>query len=280
MRLRGPLCSIDTPVKEFEDLKAHIALLGSAVVGFSGGTDSTLVARAATDALGERALCVTVESCLSPRSEIEDAARIARDLGLRHALLIADPLASEEVSRNEPDRCYHCKLTIFGLLKQFAVQHGCEHVLDGSNADDENDYRPGNAAAQQLGIRSPLRELGWSRKQVRDVSRQLGLPTWNKPSSACLASRIPYGVRITPEILAQVEKAEAVLRGLGFTQLRVRHCGDTARIELTPCEMDRLVHPGIRELILERLRAVGYAFVSLDLQGYRTGSLNEVLKGR
>lgn len=264
-------------MRDYEHLKRELAAMGGVVICYSGGVDSTLLAKAAVDALGERAVCVMAQSCLNPGYEIDKAVELARELDLNLVLLRADPLSIEEVARNEPDRCYHCKLALFGRVAEIARQQGIEHVLDGANADDASDYRPGADAARELGVRSPLEELGWTKARIREVSRRLGLPTWNQPSRACLASRVPYGTRITHELLNRIEKAEAALRALGFTQLRVRHCGDTARIELMPSEMDKILGPGVRERVTRELLALGYTYVTLDLIGYRTGSLNEAL---
>jgi uncharacterized protein len=264
---------------EYKDLVAAIAEMGGVVVGYSGGVDSTLVARAATDALGERAVCVLIDSCLIPRSEIDEAVSQAAGLGLNLVRIKADALAIENVPENEPDRCYHCKLAVFSKMVDIAKAQGLECVLDGTNADDESDYRPGGRATRELAIRSPLKELRISKEQVRAMSRELGLVTWDKPSYACLASRIPYGTRLTREVLGQVEAAESILREMGFRQCRVRHHGDIARIELLPEEMETILAADLRNLVIHRFRALGYGYVALDLAGYRTGSMNEPLMG-
>jgi len=269
---------LDMP--DYERLVCAIREMGGVVVGYSGGVDSTLVSKAATDALGERAVCVLVDSCLMPRSEIDEAVALADELGFNLVRINADALAIPNVPDNAPDRCYHCKKAIFSRMVEIARARGLEFVLDGGNADDTVDYRPGARATRELGVRSPLKELGFTKARVREVSRELGLVTWDRPAYACLASRVPYGTRLTREILAQVEAAESILREMGFKQCRVRHHGDVARIELEPEDMDAMLAPDARNLVLHRLRAVGYTYVALDLAGYRTGSLNEGLGSR
>jgi len=265
---------------DYERLVAAIAEMDGVVVGYSGGVDSTLVAKAATDALGERAVCVLIDSCLLPRSEIDEAVAQAGELGFNLVRINADALAIEHVADNEPDRCYHCKKAVFSKMVDIARERGLKCVIDGTNADDESDYRPGAKATRELGIKSPLKELGFTKEQVRAMSHELGLVTWDKPSYACLASRVPYGTRLTREILGQVEAAESILHEMGFRQCRVRHHGDIARIELMPEDMDAILAADTRNLVIHRFHALGYAYVTLDLAGYRTGSMNEPLVGR
>ncbi len=265
-------------LSDYERLIALLRDLGGAVIGYSGGVDSTLLAKAATNALGERAVCVLIESCLIPDAELAEAASTAEELGLNLVKIRADALAIEHVADNPPDRCYYCKSALFGRIVEIARERDLPFVLDGANADDESDFRPGTKATAELGVRSPLKELGFGKAEIRSISRELGLPTWNKPSYACLASRVPYGTALTPEVLIRIERAEAFLYRLGFGQCRVRHHGDTARIELPAGDIARAASPHTREAILGELKSLGYTYVSLDLAGYRTGSLNETLE--
>jgi len=261
----------------YDNLISLLKEMGGAVIGYSGGVDSTLLAKVATDALGEKAVCVLVESVLIPDSEIEEAVSIAKELNLNLIRLQVDALAVKDVPKNDPDRCYFCKKAVFSHLVKIAQDMNLPYVLDGSNASDESDYRPGTKATAELEVRSPLKELGMTKEEIRALSRDLDLPTWNKPSYACLASRIPYGTPLTVETLRQVGDAETILRKLGFKQFRVRHHGDVARIELLPLDMEKMINPTMRKYIVEQFKALGYTYIAMDLHGYRTGSMNETL---
>jgi uncharacterized protein len=270
--LRGDLAS------KYARLKEILGGIDGAVVAFSGGVDSTLLLKAGVEVLGPRALAVTVKSEIHPRHEGEDAIRLAAEIGARHRVVEACALEVEHLADNPPDRCYYCKKEIFGQLLSIAREEAMEAVLDGSNVDDTGDYRPGMRAVAELGVRSPLREAGLSKEEIREISREFGLSTWNKPSLACLASRFPYGDRITPERLARVDAAEDLLRDMGVSQVRVRDHSDTARIEVAVGDFEIVVNSANRQHIVDALRRLGYLYVALDLEGYRTGSLNAPLK--
>lgn len=248
------------------------------VVAFSGGVDSTLLLAAAVEALGDRALAVTGRSPTIPAREIDEAQSLAASIGARHRFVETHEMENPQYRANPPDRCYHCKQVLFVTLLAVARREGLPQVVEGSNAGDRGDYRPGSGAARELAIRSPLAEVGLSKDEIRALSKARELPTWNKPAMACLASRIPYGEEITPQRLGRVERSEVALRELGFAQLRVRDHGDVARIELTEAEFERLVGGDLRGRVVAALKAAGYRYVSLDLQGYRTGAMNEVLE--
>jgi len=259
-----------------EALVQEIKKLGSCVVAFSGGTDSTLLFSVAQELLGDRVLAVTATSSTYPARELQEARDLATRIGGRHLVIESEELALPGFAGNDKNRCYYCKTELFAKLRAIAEAEGLAHVIDGNNLDDRGDYRPGRQAAREQGVVSPLELAGFTKEDVRALSRERGLPTWDKPAYACLSSRVPYGTTITRETLSQIETAEEGLRALGFRVLRVRHHDAVARLELGETEFAQAAGP-LREKVIQIIKSAGYAYVALDLQGYRTGAMNETL---
>ncbi|NIO06409.1 MAG: ATP-dependent sacrificial sulfur transferase LarE, partial [Proteobacteria bacterium] len=260
-----------------DDLRRIVKEAGSAVLAFSGGVDSTFLLKVCVDLLGEKALAVTARSETYPVRELEEAKKLARLIGAKHVVIVSEELDVPGFSENPPNRCFLCKHELFSKVIQIARDNGIEWVFDASNVDDVGDFRPGRMAARELGVRSPLEEAGLTKEEIRVLSRMLGLPTWNKPAFACLSSRFPYHTQITRPALKQVEEAENVLWKLGMRQFRVRHHDTIARIELGEEEMQKFWENDLRQKIVSQLKPIGYTYVALDLEGYRTGSMNETL---
>lgn len=263
--------------QKLEHLKAYLQSLGSLAVAYSGGVDSTFLLKVAHDVLQDQVVAVTARSESFPEREFREAVNFAAQNGIRHVNLVSEELEVEGFAANPVNRCYLCKKELFAKIKQLAQQQQLKYVAEGSNLDDNGDYRPGLQAVAELGVVSPLREAGLTKAEIRELSREMGLPTWKKPSFACLASRFPYGESITREKLGMVDQAEQFLLDQGFTQVRVRHHGTIARIEILPEEFQKLVEPGLRTLLYQTFQKIGFQYATLDLQGYRTGSMNETI---
>ena len=264
--------------EKLELLKDIIRKKGSAAVAFSGGVDSTFLIRVAKEVLGDKLIAVTATSSTYPERELNEAIKYAKDFGVKHIIISSEELDIEGFANNPKNRCYYCKKELFTKVKEVALENGIEYVFDGSNLDDNGDYRPGMLAAKELLVVSPLKEAGLTKKDIRDLSKEYGLATWNKPAFACLSSRFPYGNKITLPKLKMIDQAEQFLLDMGIRQVRVRHHGEIARIEVAPEEREKFFNIEFMDKISSKFKEIGFIYITLDISGYRTGSMNEVLK--
>ena len=274
--IRGTKSEYVATSEKLRQLRSLLAGMQSVLVAYSGGADSAFLLKVASDVLGSAVTAATATGKIYARRELEQAKLLAQELGVRHVVFPADQMTDAEFVANGKDRCYRCGTLVGGLLLREAAKVGAAVVVNGANQDDESDYRPGRRAASELGIRSPLREVRLGKRETAALSRGFGLPTWDKPSDSCLATRVPFGEKLTVERLSRIEACEEFMKELGFGQVRVRDHADTARIEVPSVDLPRVVEKEIAAVIVESFKALGYTFVSLDVEGYRTGSMNEV----
>lgn len=261
---------------KYENLKNLISKYESCTVAFSGGVDSSFLSKVCYDVLGERAIAITVVSPMLPESELKDAMDVSSFIGIKH-YFIKDEIIEDKVAENPADRCYHCKKTEFGNVKKLSEEKGIKIIFDGTNLDDMGDYRPGMKAVAELGVISPLKEVGFTKDDIREMSKILNLKTWDKPSFACLASRVPYGEKITVAKLSKIEKSEEFIKKAGFKQFRVRAHEDIARIEIAPEEREKLFNINLMDEISKKLKSYGFKFVCVELEGYSLGNMNKLI---
>lgn len=263
---------------KLQNLRRILSGMKSALVAFSGGIDSTFLLQTAHDVLKNNIIAVTAQSETYPAIELQNAKKIVEKIGVRHIVISTDELKDHRFTGNPADRCYWCKKELFSKLDKIAKENKLNYVLDGSNYDDINDYRPGNKAKKEFAVRSPLQEAGLTKDEIRKISKEMGIENWDKPSLACLASRIPYGTKITEKNLQVIDAGEEFIRSLGFKQVRIRHYGDTAKIEIESKDLKKVMDEHIREKIVHRIKGLGFKYITLDLEGYMTGSMNKVLQ--
>ncbi|MBU3188102.1 ATP-dependent sacrificial sulfur transferase LarE [Clostridium bowmanii] len=263
--------------QKFQKLKDNLKDLGSVAIAYSGGVDSTFLLKVAADVLGDSVIAITAKSSTYPEREFKEAVKYIEGIGAKHIVIISEELEIEGFAKNPVNRCYYCKKELFSKIRKVADDNNINAVLDGSNADDVSDFRPGMKAARELEVISPLKDAGFTKNDIRVLSKKLGVPTWNKPAFACLSSRFPYGNEITVEKLSMVERAEQFLMDLGFRQIRVRHHEDIARVEVNAEEREKFFNIELMDKVGNELKSIGFKYVTLDLLGYRTGSMNEVL---
>ena len=266
-----------TTEEKYKILEADLKSMGSALVAFSGGVDSSFLLKAASEVLKDNVIAVTAKSSSFPEREIKKAVEIAQLLKVKHLIIESSEMENPNYLKNDKDRCYYCKTELFEDLRKIAIKEEINFVLDGQNYDDIGDYRPGMKAAKEIGVRSPLKDACLTKNEIREMSKKFGLPNWNSPSLACLASRIPYGTAVDAKILAKIDFLENLLINLGFTQARVRHHDKIARIEIPEGEMEKFNVDDIRMQVISEFKNKGYLYITLDLEGYKTGSMNKVL---
>lgn len=264
--------------KKISKLKNYLGSIDSAIVAFSGGVDSTFLLKIASGILKDKVIAVTAKSPTFTQTELKDSKTIAQELKVKQVIIETGELQNKSFTANDKERCYYCKNELLGLISKYAKKNNFNYILDGSNYDDMNDYRPGAKAVKKWGVLSPLKEAGLTKEEIRTASKELGLSTWDKPAAACLASRIPYGTKITEDLLQKISSAESVLKKLGFRQVRVRHHGNIARIELPTHDMHKILDSKIKNTVIKSLKKLGYIYITLDIEGYTTGSMNKTLK--